>query len=73
MHIFRSGKIQVFIQVGDRFALVDHYPPPNTYTHHHHLAITPSLLTITVIQAITWSIDYINLFNTANLNASCLH
>lgn len=73
MHIFRPGKIQVFIQVGDHLALVDHYPSPSAYTHHHHLAITPSLLTITVIQAMTWSIDYINLLNTANLNASCLH
>lgn len=64
MHIFRSGKIQVFIQVGDR--LLWHTPPA-------HLAITPSLLTITVIQAMIWSIDYIDLLNTANLNSSCLH
>lgn len=41
----------------------------------HRLAITPHTppLTITVIQAVMWSINYINPLNTSDLNASCLH
>lgn len=57
----RSGQIKVFIQVGEHSLWCP------------HLAITPSPLTITVIQAMMQSIDYINPLSTANLNASCLH
>ena len=53
MHIFRSGKIQVFVQVGETFALV--HPPPPPFGHH----------SLTVNQAVVWSIDYINPSNTA--------
>lgn len=56
MHIFRARKIQVFIQVGDHVLC-------------YSTAIWPSLLpllTIIVIQAVMWSINYINPLNTSN-------
>lgn len=64
MHIFKVWTNTGIYSGGGTFAVV---PPPL------HLAITPSPLTITVIQTMMWSIDYINPLSTANLNASCLH